>query len=321
MAVTFLVRCGCIQWMTMDDFELAQEYARTGSEEAFATLVSRHVNLVYSVALRHTRDRPLAEEITQSVFVIFAAKCGGLRAGTIVSAWLCRTAGYVAARALTAERRRLVREQTFMKPDDRGDEASDADVWKQIAPHLDAAMAELGEKEHSAVTLRFFEGRRFKEVSDALQTSEAGAKMRVARGLEKLRKYFGKRGITLTTSAIAAAVSGFSVQAAPAGLAKAATVAAAKGTLIGGSVSTLAKTTLKIMAWTKLKTAAVATGATILTLGMAGIVVHHHFPRTAFAIHQHFLGGACSIIRLGRAAGGVRKVSGRLHARTGGTVS
>ncbi len=70
------------------DIELLQQYAGENSEQAFATLVARYLNLVYSAALRKTGNPHAAEEITQAVFIIFARKAGRLRKGTILSGWL-----------------------------------------------------------------------------------------------------------------------------------------------------------------------------------------------------------------------------------------
>jgi len=96
-----------IRKMTTEDMELVQDYATHGSEEAFAMLVSRHVNLVYSVAFRQLRDTHLAEEVTQAAFIILARKAGSLGPKTVLSAWLCRAAHYAAADVLRTQRRRL----------------------------------------------------------------------------------------------------------------------------------------------------------------------------------------------------------------------
>ncbi len=256
----------------MDDMDLVRQYARGKSEEAFATLVSRHINLVYSVALRQARDPHLAEEITQSVFIILARKAGSLTSKTVVSGWLYRTARYVSAKALTMQRRRQHREQEAYMRSQLNEPESNA--WMEIEPLLDTAMAQLGEKDHNAMVLRYFEGRNFKDISTALGTSEAGAKMRVNRALEKLRTFFTKRGLTLTTAAIAAAISTNSIQAAPIGLATSVTVAAAKGTTVTASTLTLIETTLKFMAWTKLKTAILIGAVAIVAAGTATVTMH-----------------------------------------------
>src|ERR1035437_6089205 len=94
-----------------DDLTLLREYARTQSEPAFAALVERHANLVYSVAVRQVTDPHLAEEITQAVFIILARKADIISPRVVLPGWLCRTARYASANALTTQRRRQQREQ------------------------------------------------------------------------------------------------------------------------------------------------------------------------------------------------------------------
>jgi RNA polymerase sigma factor (sigma-70 family) len=266
-----------------DDLALLREYARRNSEEAFAALVSRHINLVYSVALRQVRDSHLAEEITQAVFIILARKAESLGPKTILAGWLCRTARYASANALTVQRRRQRREQEAHMQSQleqsqsdftRGSETEADETWQQIASLLDGAMGQLGQKDHDAVVLRFFEGRNFREVGAALGASEDAAKMRVSRALEKLHRFFSKRGISSTTAIIAGTVSAHSIQAAPVALAKSVTVVAvAKGAAVSGSTLTLIKGALKIMAWTKAKTAIVIGVAVILAATTGTIVI------------------------------------------------
>src|SRR5581483_2618533 len=133
--------------MMTDDMELVGQYARQNSEQAFATLVSRHINLVYSVAIRQVRDPHMAQEITQAVFIILARKAGSLDSKTILSGWLCRTARFAAADALKTQFRRQRREQEAHMQSATNEYASGSEheAWNQIAPLLDSALGGLGE--------------------------------------------------------------------------------------------------------------------------------------------------------------------------------
>lgn len=265
------------QMQEMDDMTLLREYATRNSEAAFAELVSRRVSFVYSAALRQVRNPHLAEEITQAVFIILAQKAGRISDKTILPGWLFKTTRFAATAQTRARVKRQQREQEAHMQTELQSIAPDP-LWEQLSPLLDEALATLGETDRQAVLLRFFENKSLAEVGNTLGTGEDTARKRVSRALEKLRKFFSKRGVASTTTIIAGAISANSVQAAPAAVAKSVTaVAIAKGVAASGSTLTLSKGALKLMAWTKAKTAVVTVVLGLLAAaGTATLVVKNH---------------------------------------------
>ena len=256
----------------LEDIALLRKYVDDGSEEAFAALVTRHVNKVYSVALRHAGRPHEAEEITQAVFVILARKSRHLGKRVMLAGWLYQTARLTALTFIRSAVRRARREQeAFMQT---ALNENESDIWTQIAPLLDAAMAGLNETDRHAVVLRFFDGKSMMEIAAALGANETAARKRVGRALDKLQKYFSSRGVHSTTDTIAQAISNNSVQTAPALLIQTTTtVALAKSGVAGSSILALVKATLIAM---KTKTIVATIAAAVVILGVGGYLVGTH---------------------------------------------
>ena len=201
--------------MNVNDADLLRQFARERSQEAFAELVRRHLNLVHSAALRQVRSPQLTEEIAQSVFTDLARAAGKLKPDTVLAAWLHAVTRRTAIDVIRKESRRRLREQTAVELNAMN--APDAH-WTQIEPLLDEAVAALDATDRAAVLLRFFENKSLHEVGQQLGLSDDAAQKRVRRAVEKLREFFTKRNVTVGASALAVLISANAVQSAPAAL-------------------------------------------------------------------------------------------------------
>lgn len=273
------------------DWQLLHEYVKEGSQEAFATLVERHVNFVYSTCLREVRDAVLAEDTTQAVFLILARKAPQLRPQGAFSGWLYQTARFASRNALKQERNRQRHEQNMMQ------EFMDENTHPNHAPgygkdqsfleeNLHEALSALNNEQRSVVLLRFFEGKSVREVGESLGITEKAAERRLARALEKMRRHFEAHGYATSVAVIAVLLAENVVQAAPAtcvssalqianhvaaggavssGAAIATGAVASKGVAAGNVVS-LSQGVLKAMLINQIKTGVVASiGVGVMT--------------------------------------------------------
>src|SRR5262245_62151621 len=169
-----------------DDAQLLRRYAEAGSESAFSELVSRHIDLVYSAALRQVGgDSHLAQDVAQTVFADLARKARTVSGQRVLTGWLYQATRFASSKVIRTERRRANREKEAAAMQEL---ASDAN-WEQLRPVLDEAMGRLSSKDRDAVLLRYFERKELSAVGDALGTSEEAARKRVGRALERLRRY------------------------------------------------------------------------------------------------------------------------------------
>jgi RNA polymerase sigma factor (sigma-70 family) len=181
----------------MDDSQLIQEYARNRSDEAFKGLVDQYVGLVFSACLRQLKDRHLAEDATQAVFILLSQKAGALRQ-TYLTGWLLTTSRYACANIRRSQQRRQRREQVAAM--NKGNETQTRD--DEIGALLDEGLCHLKPADREAVAQHYLGEKPVDEVARKLGVSTEAARKRISRGLEKLRRYFSRKGIDINSAAL-----------------------------------------------------------------------------------------------------------------------
>ena len=242
----------------LTDHQLLRSYSAEGSEAAFAELVERHIDFVYSAALRITSDPHLAEDVTQGAFVALAQAAGKLGNGVVVPGWLYTTMRNIAGKAIRSEVRRRTREReaAAMKEVDETDS-----IWEQITPHLDQALGQLNEADRDALLLRYFQRQTARQIAQALGTSEEAAQKRVSRAIDRIRELLMERGVAVGADGLALGLSTLVVQTAPAALHAAITKSA---------ITVASTSTFSLLKWAGAKgLAAASVGTVILGTGAA----------------------------------------------------
>jgi RNA polymerase sigma factor (sigma-70 family) len=199
------------------DSELLRSFCEKRSEEAFAQLLRRHLDFVYSAACRILGNPSLAEDVAQAVFASLANNAAKLQNHPFLTGWLHRATRNIASQTIRDEIRRRLREQKAYAMNELLSSGSDTD-WEQVAPQLDAALDDLNAPDREALLLRYFKNQTAREMALKLGISDEAAQKRVARALERLRKLLRKRGVQAGVAGLATLIPAHALQAAPAAL-------------------------------------------------------------------------------------------------------
>ena len=95
------------------------------------------------------------------------------------------------------KRRKCYEEKAAAEKARQNQTADEQRHWEELSPILDQAMAELRRSDRQSILLRYFEGLSVREVAGAMTLSEEATKKRLSRGLDRLRRLLGKKGVVV----------------------------------------------------------------------------------------------------------------------------
>ncbi len=261
------------------DRDLLGRFALSRDEDAFAELVRRHGRMVLAVARRVTGHPQDAEDAFQATFLVLARRATQIKQPEQLANWLYGVAFRTALEARAARRRVLEHSVSALPEAFAPPPPDDATDLRRV---IDEEMACLPDKYRAAVVLCDLEGLPRTEAAARLKIPEGTLSSRLAHARKVLAIRLTRRGITSTSSGIAALLAREATGSAlPRELvlltARAAAQVTAGGVippnLVSPSVSHLAEGAMKIMLANRLRlsitTGVLACG--LLALGAFGL--------------------------------------------------
>jgi RNA polymerase sigma factor (sigma-70 family) len=178
------------------DIELLRSYVASRDELAFAQLVERHSEWIFSAARRRLRDDHLADDAVQAVYVVLASKASQLvesKRGSL-SAWLFHVMHFTCARLLRSQSRRAAFEE-LAGPALARDDVNKVSQDGRLLVLMEDSISQLRALEREIVVRRFYQRESFAEIGDALNITSEAARKRVSRALIEIKTLMIRDGV------------------------------------------------------------------------------------------------------------------------------
>lgn len=186
--------------------------AQKGNEKALNQLVGLWYKRIYNYVLKYCCDSDLATEISQKTFIAMFRNIKKLNDVDRFKPWLYRIATNFCHEEERKKKRNKTVSLTVSRNDDEQSETMEVGEAEgnyfnpersfqqlELEEALISALGELNEDQRSVVIMKEYEGLKFKEIAEALDTSENTAKTRLYTGLRHLKEILKKNNITKET--------------------------------------------------------------------------------------------------------------------------
>jgi len=181
--------------MNITEDDAIIEKVLNGNVNAFSLIVKKYQRPIYNLMLRAVGSEDKAADLAQETFIRAYEKLDLFRPGNKFFSWLYAI-GMNLARDFIRKNDKIV----YTLDDNTKPVLTDPVEKNQRNPfdeqieisHLQFALKKLAIKEREAIILRFGEDLQMKEIAVALDISVSGVKMRIHRGLKKLRELLSK---------------------------------------------------------------------------------------------------------------------------------
>ncbi len=167
-----------------------------GNQQAFTVLVDRYKDRVFSLVLKILRDRELAEEVAQDVFVKAYSSMQKFRKEAAFSTWIYRIAYNT---AISETRRKKLKSVAFETThENKLSLALENDIGKELKEAkyklLEKAFEELRPDDHLLMTLYYLDERSVDDISKTMDMSLSNVKVKLFRIRKKLQEIVQKSG-------------------------------------------------------------------------------------------------------------------------------
>lgn len=160
-------------------------------ESILSTWMLEYSPMVLRTAFYYVKDQMVAEDIAQEVFLRAYRKMDDYRGDASVSTWLYRiTVNACKDHLRSWSHRKLILTQTFQ--DRESDETTEQEVLRRLHENdLVQKVMELPVKYREVIVLHYFEQLKSREIAEMLNLKESTVRVRISRGLVKLKDQFG----------------------------------------------------------------------------------------------------------------------------------